>query len=329
MQDRVQQSLCFSINYTQLSSQGCISSISSSPVYWSCRSTRRIFQFGMKIWIPNTPRGGEASLHVIVQSLNHVWIFAAPQTAARQASLSISNSQSLPKLTSTEWVMPSSHLILCRPLLLPPSIFPSMKEYASVKFHLAQPLAVCQLLYAFHTRLHFLEACASVRLACSYFNDKRKVKECQRACTWRAWRAENVNRKSIPDPAPGHPLPPPQAFHPNSACSWFLSTSRKETVTVSLLLIYTNKLSCVPGLSQSRKTIPSASQLFRIRLGLEAKWNPLPSDAKSFVLSFPPFLSCLICTNPWHSFLWFSWPHLFLIFQMPGKIPRILVFLDS
>ena len=198
------------------------------------------FQFGMKIWIPNTPRGGEASLHVIVQSLNHVWIFAAPQTAARQASLSISNSQSLPKLMSTEWVMPSSHLILCRPLLLPPSIFPSMKEYVSVKFHLAQPLAVCQLLYAFHTRLHFLEACASVRLACSYFNDKRKVKECQRACTWRAWRAENVNRKSIPDPAPGHPLPPPQAFHPNSACSWFLSTSRKETVTVSLF-VYLHK----------------------------------------------------------------------------------------
>ena len=55
-----------------------------------------------------------------VQLLSHVQLFATPWTAARQASLSITNSQSLPKLMSIELVMPSNHLILCRPLLLRP-----------------------------------------------------------------------------------------------------------------------------------------------------------------------------------------------------------------
>ena len=58
-----------------------------------------------------------------VQSLSRVWLFATPWTAARQASLSITNSQSPPKPMSIESVMPSNHLILCRLLLLPPSIF--------------------------------------------------------------------------------------------------------------------------------------------------------------------------------------------------------------
>ena len=61
-----------------------------------------------------------------VQSLSHVQLFVTPWTAARQASLSITNSWSLLKLMSTELVMPSSHLILCHLLLLPPSIFPSI-----------------------------------------------------------------------------------------------------------------------------------------------------------------------------------------------------------
>ena len=65
-----------------------------------------------------------------VQSLSHVWLFATPWTAARQASLSITNSQSLPKLTSFELVMPSSHLILCHSLLLP-SIFPSIRVFSN------------------------------------------------------------------------------------------------------------------------------------------------------------------------------------------------------
>ena len=60
-----------------------------------------------------------------VQWLNHVWLFATPWTAARQVSLSITNSRSLLKFMSIESMMPSSHLILCHPLLLSPSIFPS------------------------------------------------------------------------------------------------------------------------------------------------------------------------------------------------------------
>ena len=66
-----------------------------------------------------------------VQSLSRVQLFETPWTAARQASLSITNSQSLFKLMSIESVMPSNHLILCRPLLLPPLIFPSIRVFSS------------------------------------------------------------------------------------------------------------------------------------------------------------------------------------------------------
>ena len=61
----------------------------------------------------------------------HVWLFATPWTAACQASLSITNSQILLKLMSVESVMPSSHLILCFPLLLLPPIFPSIRFFSS------------------------------------------------------------------------------------------------------------------------------------------------------------------------------------------------------
>ena len=66
-----------------------------------------------------------------VQSLSRVKLFATPWTAARQAYLSITNSRSSPKPTSTESVMPSSHLILCRPFLLLPSIFPSIRVFSN------------------------------------------------------------------------------------------------------------------------------------------------------------------------------------------------------
>ena len=62
-----------------------------------------------------------------VQSLSHVRLFATPWTAAHQASLSITNSRSLLKLMPIESVMPSNHLILCQPLLLLPSILPSIR----------------------------------------------------------------------------------------------------------------------------------------------------------------------------------------------------------
>ena len=65
-----------------------------------------------------------------VQSLSHVRHLATQWTAAHQASLSITNSQSLLKLMSNESVMPSKHLILCHPLLLPPSIFPSIRVFS-------------------------------------------------------------------------------------------------------------------------------------------------------------------------------------------------------
>ena len=66
-----------------------------------------------------------------VQSLSHVRLFATPWTTARQASLSIINSWSPPKPMSIESVMPSNHLILCRPLLLLPSIFPSIRVFSN------------------------------------------------------------------------------------------------------------------------------------------------------------------------------------------------------
>ena len=63
----------------------------------------------------------------LVQLLSHVRLFVTPWAAARQASLSITNFQSLLKLMDIELVMPSNHLILCHPLLLLPSIFPSIR----------------------------------------------------------------------------------------------------------------------------------------------------------------------------------------------------------
>ena len=66
-----------------------------------------------------------------VQSLSHVWLFVTPWTAAHQASLSITNPWSLLKPMSIESVMPSNHLILWRPLLLLPPIFPSIRVFSN------------------------------------------------------------------------------------------------------------------------------------------------------------------------------------------------------
>ena len=67
----------------------------------------------------------------LVQLLSHIRLFVIPWTAARQASLSITNSQSLLKLMSIESVMLSNHLILCHPLLFLPSIFPSIRVFSN------------------------------------------------------------------------------------------------------------------------------------------------------------------------------------------------------
>ena len=75
-----------------------------------------------------------------VQSLSHVRLFATPWTAALQASLSITNSWSLLKLMSIESVMSFNYLILCRPLLLSPSIFPSIRVFSNESaFHIRWP----------------------------------------------------------------------------------------------------------------------------------------------------------------------------------------------
>ena len=66
-----------------------------------------------------------------VQWLSHVQLFATLWTTARQASMSITNSQSLLKFMSIESVMPSNHLILCHPLLLPPSVFPNIRVFSN------------------------------------------------------------------------------------------------------------------------------------------------------------------------------------------------------
>ena len=71
-----------------------------------------------------------------VQLLSCVWLFATPRTAAWQASVSITNSWRLLKLTSIQLVIASNHLILCRPLLLPPSVFPSIRVSSNESVHL-------------------------------------------------------------------------------------------------------------------------------------------------------------------------------------------------
>ena len=76
-------------------------------------------------------QGARRQLLSSVQSLSRVLLFATPWTAALQASLSFTDSRSLLKLMSIESVMPSSHLILCHPLLLLPSIFPSIRVFSS------------------------------------------------------------------------------------------------------------------------------------------------------------------------------------------------------
>ena len=75
--------------------------------------------------------GPQLTLLTVVQLLSRVWLLVTPRTAAHQASLSFTVSQSLLKLMSIESVMPSNHLTLCHPLLLLPSIFPSIRVFSN------------------------------------------------------------------------------------------------------------------------------------------------------------------------------------------------------
>ena len=92
---------------------------------------RRMYLFELVIFFFSLIYPGMELLVSTVQSLSCVWLFAIPWTAAHQASLSITNSRSLLKLMSIKSVMPSNHLILCHPLLLLPSIFPSIRVFSN------------------------------------------------------------------------------------------------------------------------------------------------------------------------------------------------------
>ena len=82
-------------------------------------------------YLGNPINRGAWQLTVSLQSLSYVRLFATPWTVACQASLSITNSRSFLKLMSVKSMMPSNHLILCRPLLLLPLIFPSIRVFSS------------------------------------------------------------------------------------------------------------------------------------------------------------------------------------------------------
>ena len=92
---------------------------------WSCGKQYRIGTWNLRFM-----NQGKFSFNS-VQSLSYVQLFATPRTAAHQASLPITNSQSLLKLMSVESVLPSNPLILCRPLLLLPSVFPSIRVFSN------------------------------------------------------------------------------------------------------------------------------------------------------------------------------------------------------
>jgi len=80
-----------------------------------------------KLWKEEKQKAKEKRKDIPIQFSRRVQLFVTPWTAARQASLSVTNSWSLLKLMSIDLVKPSNHLILCCPLLLPPSIFPSIR----------------------------------------------------------------------------------------------------------------------------------------------------------------------------------------------------------
>ena len=102
-------------------------------------------QNSLKMQETNLTLGCEA-VKPSVQSLSHVRLFAAPWTTARQAFLSITNSRSLLKPMSIELVMPFNNLILCCPLLLLPSVFPSISIFSNESALLHRvPLIVCKV----------------------------------------------------------------------------------------------------------------------------------------------------------------------------------------
>ena len=106
--------------------------IKYSHIWWECKLVQSLWQivwrFLKQKWTYLTIQQSQFSS---VQSLSHVRLFVTPWIEGRQASLSITNSRNPPKPMCIESVMPSIHLILCRPLLLLPSIFPSIRVFSN------------------------------------------------------------------------------------------------------------------------------------------------------------------------------------------------------
>ena len=125
-------------------SLSCIGEENGNPLQYSCLENPRdrrawwaaiygVAQSRTRLKrLSSSSSSSSSSRHISissVQSLSRVRLFATPRTAACQASLSITNARNLLKLMSIESVMPSSRPILCRPPLLPPSIFPSISQF--------------------------------------------------------------------------------------------------------------------------------------------------------------------------------------------------------
>ena len=117
---------------------GQMSLVGYSP--WGCKESDTTEWLTHMQWkrqsLTTEPTGNSTKIFkslAVVQSLSRVWLFVTPWTAARQVSLSITNSRSLLKLMSVESVMPSNHLVLCRPLLLLPSISPASGSFLITK----------------------------------------------------------------------------------------------------------------------------------------------------------------------------------------------------
>jgi len=107
-----------------------------SSIWWSGFKKAGFWSWGtyLTMWVCFTNFLNSVFIHLmfhLVQLLSCVRLFVTPWTATRQASLSITNSRNLLKLMSIESVMPSNHLILCHPLLLPPSIFPNIRVFSN------------------------------------------------------------------------------------------------------------------------------------------------------------------------------------------------------
>ena len=107
--------------------RGCGEKVTLLHYWWECKLIQPLWKMVWKFF----KKLGIKPPFSSVQSLSRVHLFAAPWTAAPQASLSITNSWSLPKLMSIESGMPSNHLILCHPLVLLPSVFLSIRVFCN------------------------------------------------------------------------------------------------------------------------------------------------------------------------------------------------------